>query len=144
MEELEKIFQVRDHIVACVGSARNRDREQDVSDFVEALHRKYPWAKIVSGEVSPVERTATVMAGMLGLRSIIIPTIGKLKKGKVKKNLLGKDDIDTTAQSWDAGPEIRDERICAEATDVVLFDKSTRCKRFEILAKRQLKKVWYL
>src|SRR5437879_4313377 len=82
MLELEKIFQVRDHIVACVGSARNRDREQDVSDFVEALHRKYPWAKIVSGEVSPVERTATVMAGMLGLRSIIIPTIGKLKKGK--------------------------------------------------------------
>lgn len=142
--ELEKKFQIRDHIVACIGSSRNQDSGERVQSFCEALEYKYPWAKVVSGEASPVERTATVMAAMLGLRTIIIPTISK-KKGKVMKNLLEKDDIDnTTATPWNAGPEIRDERICSEATDVVLFDQSSRCKRFEKLAKRQSKKVWYL
>ena len=123
MDELIKDLGVRDHVVTFVGKQRS-DREADVEQFVEDLAHKYPWSRVVVGDTSTIETHAARSAAMCGLPCRVVPKAAR--------------------DAWDSGPDIRDERIVSESTDIIAFDESSRVKRYEVLAKRMGRKVWFV
>lgn len=106
-------------VVTLVASKSNTERVDDAGRFVEELKERYPYAKVVVGDTSPVERAAAVTAGLLRMPFEVIQ---KADKGE-----------------WDEGAGIRDERVVAKATHVVAMDGTARSKNYKQLATQQRK-----
>lgn len=107
--------------VTLVASSRLKTRDDDVISFLKQLRQRYPFARLVVGDGSPVEKAATTFAALSGMPFTLI------KKGE-------KND-------WDEGSEVRDSRCCAAASHVVLFDSSARSQAYRKYAERSLKHV---
>ncbi len=106
--------------ITIIGSAKSK-RIEDIEPYLEKVADKYPRAIVVVGADSALEKEAVSAADRQGLRTEIIE---KAPKGE-----------------WDAGPEIRDERVVARSHVVVCLDNSARSKAYQSLAKRQRKKI---
>lgn len=105
--------------ITVVASVRLKTRDDDVKQFVKELRDRYPFARIVVGDKSPVERAAGTAAVLYGMPFEFI------KKGE-------KGD-------WDAGSDVLDERCVAASSHVVAFDSSARAQSYKKLAERQQK-----
>lgn len=104
-------------VVTIVATQRPTESQlRKVEDFLEQLIRVYPKARLVVGDTSGAEKEAVRAAEMLGIPYRVIE---KGEKG-----------------AWDEGSLIRDERVVAASSHVVLMDDSARCKSYEALAKR--------
>jgi hypothetical protein len=124
MRDLIEHLGVRDHVVTFVGKQRS-DREADVEQFVVDMAHKYPWSRVVVGDTSTIETCAARSAAMCGLPCRVVPKAAR--------------------DEWDSGPDIRDERIVSEVTDIIAFDESSSVKRYCDLAKRMTgRKVWFV
>ena len=106
-------------IVTVVGSIRNKEKADEASRFVAELYRKYPWARLVVGGKSPVEKAAVEMAELLDMP---VEVVEQGKKG-----------------DWDHGQAIQDERVVARSSHVIVFDDSAHSKNYLRLAKQQRK-----
>jgi hypothetical protein len=110
--------------VTFVGKQRS-DREADVEQFVVDMAHKYPWSRVVVGDTSTIEN----MRGK-ERRDVWTPLPGR-PQGSTRR--MGR------------GPDIRDERVVSEVTDIIAFDESSRVKRYCDLAKRMTgRKVWFV
>jgi hypothetical protein len=103
-------------VATVVASKTNKDCVDTAGKFVEALKAKYPYAAIVVGDTSPAEREAAVTAGLLRMPYEVVQ---KGEKGE-----------------WDGTADIRDERVVAKSTHVILLDESARSKKYRTLATR--------
>lgn len=107
-------------VVTIVATQRPSETKlAQVEEFLTQLQQVYPKARLVVGDTSGAEKEAIRAATMLGIPYEIVE---RGKKG-----------------DWDEGSLIRDERVVAKASHVVLMDDSARSKSYEVLAKRQLK-----
>lgn len=107
--------------VTLVASSRLKTRDDDVISFLKQLRQRYPFARLVVGDGSPVEKAATTWAALTGMPFTLIK---KAKRGE-----------------WDAGANILDERCVAASSHVVLFDASARSQNYRKLAERTLRHV---
>ena len=105
--------------VTLVASVRNKDRENDARHFVRELWGRYPNARLVLTDKSPVEKAAVEMAELLEMP---VEIVRQAPKGE-----------------WDHGSNVQDERVVSKASHVVLFDDSARCQNYRKLASRTLK-----
>ena len=109
-------------VVTIVATQRPSETKlAQVEEFLTQLQQVYPKARLVVGDTSGAEKEAIRAATMLGIPCEVIE---KGEKG-----------------DWDEGTLIRDERVVAKSSHVVLMDDSARCKSYEVLAKRQIKHV---
>jgi hypothetical protein len=106
--------------VTIVATQRS-DRLEVVEEFLTQLQQIHPHARLVVGDTSSVEKEAVRTATMIGMDYEIIE---KAEKG-----------------SWDAGGNIRDERVVARASHVVLLDSSARSEGYRKLALLQKKHI---
>jgi len=105
-------------IVTIVGTQRS-DRLDVVEEFLAQLQQIYPHARLVVGDTSSIEKEAVRAAQMIGMNYEVV---AKGEKG-----------------AWDEGSLIRDERVVAKATHVVVMDESARSKTYKQLAERAKK-----
>lgn len=102
--------------ITVVASVRLKTRDDDVKQFVSELRDRYPFARIVVGDKSPVEKAAGTAAVLYGMPFEFI------KRGKKGE--------------WDEDAAIRDERCVAAASHVVAFDNSARSQSYRKLTER--------
>lgn len=107
--------------VTLVASSRLKTRDDDVISFLKQLRQRYPFARLVVGDGSPVEKAATTFAALSGMPFTLI------KKG--------------VKNAWDESAEVRDSRCCAAASHIVLLDNSARSQAYRKYAERSLKHV---
>lgn len=106
--------------VTLVATQRS-DRLEVVEEFLTQLQQIHPHARLVVGDTSSVEKEAVRTAAMIGMDYEIIEKADR--------------------KAWDAGGNIRDERVVARASHVVLMDSSARSEGYRKLALLQRKHV---
>lgn len=95
--------------VTVIASKNLKTRDKDVRKFVRELKRLHPFARLVLGDVAPVEKVAREEAEKVGIPVEVVKA--------------------------DEGATYRDMDVVRKAKYVVAFDQSARAKHYEKLAK---------